>query len=62
METEHSDFPLCTVTKTEKKQSWLPVNARCPVKKVIQNKVFYNMFSPHHSNNLLSEGKLLFIY
>ena len=62
METEHSNFPLCTVTKIEKKQSRLPVNAKCPVKKVIQNKVFYNLFSTHHSNNLLSEGKLLFIY
>lgn len=62
METEHSVFPLRTVTKTEKKQFWLPVNTRCPVKKVIQNKEFCNMFSTHHSNNLLSEGKLLFIY
>lgn len=33
METEHSVFPLHTVTKTEKTQFWLPVNARCPVKK-----------------------------
>ena len=62
METEHSVFPLRTVTKTEKTQFWLPVNARCPVKRVIQNNEFCNMFSTHHSNNLLSEGKLLFIY
>ena len=47
-------FPITHYYQEGEKAISVTSESQCPVKKVIQNEVFCNMFFIHHLNNFLS--------